>query len=85
LRATLERADFSDVRVVEDEHDFIYKNQEEVWQSLWTYGARDSLNKMDNQALESFRAAFDDRIKAYQQEDGIHILLKVLHGLGTRK
>ena len=73
------------VRVVEEANDFVYKDQEEVWNSLWTHGARGALNKLDDRAMESFRADFEVQMKTIQEADGVHIQFHMLYGLGTRK
>jgi len=84
LRRILFQAGFADVRVTAEEADFIYKDEEEWWASLWSHSIRIPLERMDTGTRERFKDDFCRKIREFKRPDGIHHQRSVLFALGTK-
>jgi SAM-dependent methyltransferase len=90
LAHALERAGFADVRVTTDpeicRYTFRYDDLEQYWQSIGRNGARPRriADRLDAAQLERVRTALAERLRAYQQSDGIHIVATALLAVGHR-
>lgn len=84
LEAAFRGAGFADVRVVAEEADFVYEDEEEWWATRWSHGSRATLERMSAVALEKFKGDVFRRMQPLKQPDGFHVLLRVLYALGIR-
>jgi ubiquinone/menaquinone biosynthesis C-methylase UbiE len=85
LEARLSNAGFVSIKVVKEGVDFAYKNEEELWSSLWSHGARRDLEQMDIYTLERFKADVFQKVQVFRRSDGIHVpRRRVLFALGIR-
>ena len=83
MEETLSQAGFGNIRVMEEETDLVY-TEEEWWSTMWTLGIRGTLEQMEPATLESLKADIFQRLQAFKQPDGVHILFRVLFASGTR-
>jgi ubiquinone/menaquinone biosynthesis C-methylase UbiE len=84
LERLLSEAGFENIRVIEEEADFVYVNEEEWWATMWTLGLRGTMEEMGTTILERFKREIFERIQAFRQPDGFHILFRVLCTLGVK-
>lgn len=88
LEAILNKAGFADIQTVFEATDFVYATEEEYWSTLWSHGARVSLEKIEQKTgadgLERFKADVFKKAQAIRQTDGIHQLFPVLFALATK-
>jgi SAM-dependent methyltransferase len=84
LRNVLCDAGFENIRVVEEETDFVYVDEEEWWSALRTWGVRGSLEQMEAQVVESLKAEIFDYVQAFKRPDGVHVLIRVLYALSSK-
>jgi ubiquinone/menaquinone biosynthesis C-methylase UbiE len=84
LEGLLSEAGFESIRVIEEEADFVYVNEEEWWATMWTLGLRGTMEEMGATTLERFKREIFERIQAFMQPDGFHIPFRVLCTLGVK-
>jgi len=85
LETSLSNAGFESIKIVKEGVDFAYKNEEELWSSLWSIAARLRLELMDLSTLERFKADVFQKVQVFRKSDGIHVpQWRVLFALGTR-
>lgn len=88
LETILKEAGFADIQVVFEATDFVYATEEEHWSSLWSHGARATLEKIEQNAgadgLQNFKADVFTKTQSIKQTDGIHQLFPVLFALATK-
>jgi ubiquinone/menaquinone biosynthesis C-methylase UbiE len=84
LVRALTGAGFTDVRVVADSEAFRYDDLEHYWQSIRSSEARRIADRLDAAQLERVRAALAERLKAYERQDGIHVVATALLAVGNR-
>ncbi len=85
LEAALKGAEFAHIRVIVEERDFVYSNEEEFWSSLWTHGTRIPLEKLSAPVLDQAKSYLCQKVQVFKQPDGIHIPpLRVLFASGTK-
>ena len=84
LQRLLSEAGFENIRVIEEEADFVYANEQEWWATMWTLGLRGTMEEMETTTLERFKREIFERIQAFRQPDGFHIVFRVLCALGER-
>ncbi|MBN8654238.1 MAG: methyltransferase domain-containing protein [Anaerolineae bacterium] len=88
LETILKEAGFADIQVVFEATDFVYATEEEHWSSLWSHGARATLEKIEQSTgaggLQNFKADVFTKTRSIKQTDGIHQLFPVLFALATK-
>jgi ubiquinone/menaquinone biosynthesis C-methylase UbiE len=85
LETVLSNAGFVEIQITKEEAGFVYKNEEELWASLWSHGARRSMERMESSTLERFKADIFQSLQAFKRTDGIHMPPKrVLFALGIK-
>jgi len=84
LAEVLSGAGFDGIRVVEEEMDFVYQDEEAWWSVLRTMGVRGALERMDARTVESLKAELYDYLQAFKRPDGVHISYRVLYALASR-
>ncbi|MBV6391982.1 MAG: Ubiquinone/menaquinone biosynthesis C-methyltransferase UbiE [Anaerolineales bacterium] len=88
LETILKEAGFADIQVVFEATDFVYATEEEHWSSLWSHGARATLEKIEQTAgadgLQNFKADVFTKTRSIKQTDGIHQVFPVLFALATK-
>lgn len=88
LKAILNKAGFADIQIVFEATDFVYATEDEYWSTLWSHGARVSLEKIEQatgaDGLEKFKSDVFKKAQTIKQTDGIHQLFPVLFALATK-
>jgi len=85
LEATLSNAGFEEIQIIKEEAGFVYEREEELWASLWSHGARRSLERMEPSILERFKADVFQRVQVFRRSGGIHMPpSRVLFALGIK-
>ena len=84
LARLLTRTRFDDIQISEEATDFMYASDDEWWSTLWTLGVRSTLERLDAATLARFKADLFERLLAFHQPDGVHILFHVLFAFGVK-
>jgi len=84
LRARLQEARFDRVQVAEEETVFRYTHKSEWWNSLWTLGTQQTMERLSAEELAGLRRAIYDALEPYQRADGVYIPWRVLYGVGHK-
>ncbi len=83
LEEILKTAEFEDVHVTHEEAGFIYNNEDELWSSFWSHGAKRLLDQLNPELQDNFKSFVYDQIQDIKHSDGIHIpSISVLYGFG---
>lgn len=85
LVRALEAAGFIDVRVVADPLTIRYDDLEHYWQGVRTTGSGRRAAALAPAQIERARAALGDRLRAYQQLDGLHVVMTALLAVASRQ
>ncbi len=85
LEAILKVAGFSMVETQEEEASFIYKDEYELWASLWSYGTRQIFEGMSKEDIDAFKIRLFNMANELKGEHGISIpTINVLFACGTK-
>lgn len=84
LPSYLTRVGFTEVQVIQERTDFLYKSAEQWWNNKWTHGTRYSLEHMSAEVLAQFKAEVFAKLKEEQQSDGIREEWNTQYNLGTK-
>jgi ubiquinone/menaquinone biosynthesis C-methylase UbiE len=84
LRYVLDKAGFTSIQVHAEQTDFLYAEEEEFWQTLWTLGFRGTMERMEESALQGLKADISRTLQAFKKQDGIHILFRTLIAFGRK-
>ncbi len=79
MQKILTKAGFKDIYI-----EFIYKNAEEWWKSLWATGVRGFLEKISSDNLVKLKGETFENFDKYSLEDGLHQTVKVLFTSGIK-
>lgn len=89
LETILNKAGFADIQIVFEATDFVYTTEDEYWSTLWSHGARVSLEKIEQSTgadgLQRFKSDVFKKAQTIRQTDGIHQLFPVLFALATKE
>ncbi|MBV6451243.1 MAG: Ubiquinone/menaquinone biosynthesis C-methyltransferase UbiE [Anaerolineales bacterium] len=89
LRTIMEAAGFADVRIMSEAAEFVYATEEEFWSTLWSHGARVTLEAIEEkrgaEGLQRFKMDVYAKSQSIKQIDGIHQSFPVLFALATRQ
>ena len=89
VEAILSKAGFAHIQTVFEATDFVYATEDEYWSTLWSHGARVSLEKIEQSkgadGLERFKSDVFKKAQSIKQRDGIHQLFPVLFALATKE
>lgn len=85
LEQALAAAGFRDIRVSVDTHDFVYVQESDWWDALWTHWTRLALERVEQvngaDGLALFKRDIFERLRSMRQADGIHQVFPALIGL----
>lgn len=89
LETILNKAGFADIQIVFEAADFVYATEDEYWSTLWSHGARVSLEKIEQSTgtngLQRFKSDVFKKAQTIRQTDGSHQLFPVLFALATKE
>jgi ubiquinone/menaquinone biosynthesis C-methylase UbiE len=84
MEKIMQTAGFTDVQVLSEIADFIYASNEEVWDSLWSHGARAQLESIEEargpDVLEQFK---NECLKLIDERKGSRDIQQPFHALYT--
>ena len=83
LSEFLAGAGLRDVRVVSEELDVVFADEDEWWAWKWSYSLRGMLEQLDDESLERFRSDASKRLSDLEQEGGYPFRLRANFALGT--
>jgi ubiquinone/menaquinone biosynthesis C-methylase UbiE len=88
VEAIMTSAGFTDVVVESETADFIYSDEEEFWDTLYSHGMRASLERIEKihgqDGLERFKNELFVHLQRTKGADGIHQGLPVLYTVGAK-
>ena len=88
LAAILDSAGFANVEILSEVKEFAYADENEFWATLWSHGARRTLEaieqKLGKDALQRFQAEVSQHLKMIQQTGEIAEVFTALFGFGTK-
>jgi len=79
LRKILQEAGFENIEIICEEKKFIYKDEQEWWDKLWTQGSREALERIPKDRLEDFRLEVFQKLSEIKEEEGIPAAMSVLY------
>jgi ubiquinone/menaquinone biosynthesis C-methylase UbiE len=71
IEAALSIAGFTDIQIIVEEHEFIYRDEQDWWEAKWTHGARYPLERMKPEVLNQFRREVLARLAEQKMADGM--------------
>lgn len=80
----LAQVGFSDIQFVPEEPEFVYRDEQEWWDSRWTHGSRYALEHMPPDILKQFQAEVFAWLPALKQPDGFHNHWRQIFTIGTK-
>ena len=83
LKEVLSQAGFIDIQILSEEEEFVYKDEDEWWRSLWSLAWRALLESMEPSVLQRFKVDAFDMIQPLKRSDGLPDLMRVLFAVAT--
>jgi len=71
LTKILQECGFKNIEIISEEKKFIYKDEQEWWDKLWTQGSREALERIPKDRLEDFRLEVFQKLSEIKEEEGI--------------
>ena len=88
MEGVMEAAGFTNIQVISEVQEFIYRSKEEFWATLWSHGTRKLLETIEQTAgsegLQRFQGEVFAKADAVMQADGIHQQFPVLYTLAVQ-
>jgi len=84
IAGIISQACFEDVQVVEEETDFVYKDQAEWWAALRTTGVRWSLEEVEASVVRALKAEMFERLQTFSRSDAIYVPHRLLYASGRK-
>ena len=88
LKVIMNAAGFDDIQIISETAEFVYATEEEFWSTLWSHGARGTLEEIEQETgtdgLEKFKVDVFKKVSAIKQTDGLHQLVPVHVSLATK-
>ncbi len=84
LYKILNQAGFKNIRVISKEKVFLYKDEQEWWDKLWTHGAISTLEKIPKDMLEDFKSEVFEKLREMKESGGIPHTKFVLYAFGEK-
>jgi SAM-dependent methyltransferase len=78
LEGSLSSTGLEKVKVVNEEKEFLYRDEEVWWAAEWSCGNRSLFERMDHSTLGRFRVEALETVRGLKGEKGIPILLQAL-------
>lgn len=88
LRKIMNSAGFDNIQIFSETAEFVYTTEEEFWSTLWSHGARGTLEKIEQKTgtdgLQKFKLDVFKKVSDIKQTNGLHQLVPVHIGLATK-
>jgi len=79
LKKILQETGFTNIEITSEEKEFIYKDEQEWWDKLWTHGAVKVLEMIPKDKLEDFKVEVFEKLRELKDEKGISAKMAVLY------
>lgn len=83
IECAMSAAGFTNIRIIEIQEFFTYRNREEWWASQWANGRRRCLEAMGPGNLEEFKIEVSKRLAYYKKKEGIRMPFRVIAAFGS--
>lgn len=84
LYKILKEARFKNIQITSEEKVFVYKDEQEWWDKLWTHGSIAVLERMPEDKMKDFKAEVFEKLREIKGEEGIAATIYVLYALGKK-
>jgi hypothetical protein len=88
LKEIMNTAGFDEIQIFSETAEFVYATEEEFWSTLWSHGARGTLEKIKKETgtdgLKRFKLEIFNKVNSIKQTDGLHQLFPVHVSLATK-
>jgi len=84
LEAALRQTGFTGLQIHSEDADFLYSQDEEWWESLWSHGLRSRLERLEAPVLAQVKSDMLHKVRALKQSDGIHAVFRALYAVGAK-
>jgi ubiquinone/menaquinone biosynthesis C-methylase UbiE len=84
LYKILKKAGYKNTQVINEEKVFVYNDEQEWWDKLWTHGFLDVLEKIPEHKMEEFKTEVFEKLREIKGEEGIATTIYVLYALGEK-
>ncbi|MBW9156687.1 MULTISPECIES: class I SAM-dependent methyltransferase [Clostridium] len=84
LYKILRGAGFKNIQVISEDKDFIYKDEQEWWDKLWTHGYIEVLEMIAEDRMEDFKAEVFEKLREIKEVEGIAATMSVLYAFGDK-
>ena len=84
LYKVLKEAEFKNIQVIIEEKVFVYKDEQEWWDKLWTHGSIAVLERIPENKMKDFKAEVFEKLREIKGEEGIAATIYVLYALGEK-
>lgn len=84
LYKILNESGFKNIKILKEEKDFMYKDEEEWWAKLSTHGAIRVLEAIPKDKFEDFKGEIFEKLKSMKGPEGIPATMYVLYAFGTK-
>ena len=88
MRKIFDAADFTDIQIIPEVADFSYASKEEWWETLWSHGGRNSLERIEKhggpEALAQFKAECLEYLDGRMGPGGFQQSFQVLYTLAVK-
>lgn len=75
---------FKNIKILQEEKEFVYKTEKEWWDKLWSHGFIEVLERIPEDKMDSFKNEVFHGLKKVKEVDGIKASRSVLYGFGTK-
>lgn len=80
----LEQAGFKNIQIIREEKTFIYRDEQEWWDKLWTHGYIRVLEKIPKDKIEALKKEVFSKLKEIKEREGIHVTMFVAYSIGEK-
>jgi hypothetical protein len=84
MEAIMGEGGFEQIEVIEEDHEFVYANEEAWWAVQWSHGRRWLLEMLPPDALAKLKDEAFEKIQVNREADGFHQLMPTLFTLARK-
>ncbi|GAA0116090.1 class I SAM-dependent methyltransferase [Clostridium senegalense] len=84
LYKILKESNFKNIKIEKEEKIFIYKDEQEWWDKLYTHGYVTILDAIPLDKMEEFKLKVFENLKVLKKENGIENIMYVLYAKGEK-
>jgi ubiquinone/menaquinone biosynthesis C-methylase UbiE len=84
LYKILKEAEFKNIQVIIEEKVFVYKDEQEWWDKLWTHGSIAVLERIPEDKIKDFKIEVFEKLREIKEAEGIAATISVLYAAGEK-